>query len=175
MKNLLMISILSLLAIGCGKKTETIEGSPGADGTSCYSETRADGNYVVCGDSEFKVENGQDGVDGADGVDGEDGKDGEDGVDGVDGQDGEDGSFDGYLELVEICPEKSGNHIETLLYLDGQYMAFLTDPNYKKQRLVIMKEDTLFKTTDGRNIKFTIDNGDILYVTNGCANYEPVQ
>lgn len=162
MKNLLMLILFTLL-VSCGKKVEQVNGNPGQDGTSCYAETRTSGNYIVCGDSEFKVEDGQDG------------EDGEDGQDGQDGQDGSDGSFDGYLELVEICPEKSGTHIETLLYLDGQYMAFLTDSNYKKQRLVIMEEGTLFKTTDGRNIKFTIDDGEILYVTNGCSNFNPEQ
>ena len=76
MKNLILVFAmlwsLSLLT-SCGKKTETINGNPGQDGTSCYADSRADGNYVVCGDSEFTVDDGKDGTNGVDGQDGVDG------------------------------------------------------------------------------------------------------
>lgn len=171
MKSLLFMLVISMMATGCGKKTETIVSSPGTDGASCYAETRADGNFVVCADSEFKVEDGTDGSDGQDGIDGEDG---------TDGSDGEDGSFEGYLDLVELCPEHTpGNkdHIETLLYLDGQYMAFLSDSNYKKQRLTLLNEGTQYKTTDGRNINFVIVGDEIHFTSHQgqCDNYQPAQ
>lgn len=147
------VVIFFLSLVGCGKdKIKEVKGLDGNDGISCYADSRPTGNFIVCGDSEFRV---------ADGIDGTDGIDGIDGQDGVDGSDGSDGSFDGYLEYVEVCPDVSGNYIETLLYLDGQYMAFLSDPNYKRQRLVILDDGT-YKTTDGRNVYFQIINGDLI-------------
>lgn len=273
MRNLLILCTLVILT-SCGKRTETIQSAPGADGTSCYAETRSDGNYVVCGDSEFKVEDGKDGVDGKDGEKGDKGDAGQDGKDGADGQDGagtvintvsvskgqcvevatgiwveniqgnlfdvysnpscsdnqgeycdnvspsfgksgsleQDSlkgsasvcwagdimisgskesknsneidikvvsfgqtSFDGYFDVVELCPEKPGSHIETLLYLDGKYLAFLSDANWKKQRLVTLSEGTNYSSTDGRNINFIISGSDIVFLTNGCATYSPAQ
>ena len=179
MKNVFGIAILISL-VGCGKdRIKEVKGLDGNDGVSCYAESRQTGNYIVCGDSEFRVadgidgqdgqdgKDGVDGVDGTDGIDGQDGKDGidgqdgADGSDGADGQDGQDGSFDGYLEYVEVCPDVSGNLIETLLYLDGEYLAFLSEPNHKKQRLVILDDGT-YKTTDGRNVYFHISGDDLI-------------
>lgn len=158
-----LMGLLLLALVGCGDRTETIQSAPVADGTSCYAETRVDGNYVVCGDSEFKVENG------------DKGDKGDKGDAGADGKDGEDGSFDGYFDVVELCLEKSGPYIETLLYLDGKYLAFLSSSNWKNQRLVILSEGISYNSTDGRNISFKISGSDILYLTNGCATYSPGQ
>ena len=176
-----------LLLESCGTRVEETSGTPGKDGENCYSETRSTGNYIICGDSEFKVEDGKDGEDGANGIDGQDGRDGVDGQDGkdgvdgrdgvdgqdgIDGQDGEDGSFNGYLEFVQVCPQIRGSHIETLILLNGQYMAFLASGSYKKERLVILNENSLYKTTDGRNVKFTIRNGSIDCSLNNRSNDE---
>lgn len=147
------VAICLLALVGCGKKTETIVGTPGADGESCYADKREDGNYVVCGDSEFRVADGQDGADGKDGVDG---------TNGTDGEDGKDGSFDGYLEYVTVCPEVNGSYKEVLVELDGQFLAFLSDGNYKKQRLVVLEEGVMYKTTDGRNVSFSIVSGELV-------------
>ena len=150
MKNLVMLCGLILL-VSCGQESTKIEGAPGADGQSCYTETRGTSNFVVCPDGEFEVV---------------DGKDGEDGKDGVDGE-------DAYTELVQLCEEVAGSHIETLLYVNGKYMAFLASSNYKKERLVLLSEGVVYSTTDGRNIKFTIVDGSIAYLTNGCETFNP--
>jgi len=126
------VAICLLSLVGCGKKTETIVGTPGADGESCYADSRQDGNYVVCGDSEFRV------------------------------ADGQDGSFDGYLEYVTVCPEVNGSYKEVLVELDGQFLAFLSDGNYKKQRLVVLEEGVTYRTTDGRNVNFSIVSGELV-------------
>lgn len=145
--NRLVIGMTLLTLVSCGERTETIVGSPGTNGESCYSESVSGGVNVICGDDVNFIPNGQDGINGNDGAD---------------GQDGSDGSFDGYLEYVEVCPDVSGNYIETLLYLDGKYMAFISNGNWKKQRLAILKEGVLYKTTDGRNVGFSIINEEVI-------------
>lgn len=150
------VLVIALLLVSCGDKVKYVGSVPTEE--PCYTETVAGKNYVVCNDTKFEVANGTNGTNGADGKDGKDGKE---------------GSFDGYLDLVELCPEVTGNYIETLFYLDGQYLAFLANSDYKKQRLTILKENTLFETTDGRKIKFTIINGEITFTNNTCTTYKP--
>lgn len=132
-----LYGMLIVLLVSCGDTHEVYKviGPKGDDGVSCYAETRTDGNFIVCGDSEFKV---------------------------ADGEDGQDGSFDGYLEYVEVCPDIKSHYDmkETLLYLDGQYLAFLSDENYKRQRLVVL-EDGVYKTTDGRDVTFSISGEEL--------------
>lgn len=140
------IIIILLSFISCGKKVEEVHGKNGSDGESCYADIIDGVKTITCGDSSFTV---------SDGIDGSDGQNGSDGQDGVDG------SFDGYLEYRTVCESIPGQYQETLLYLDGEYLAFLSSSNYKKQRTVILKENTLYKTTDGRNVYFTIINGEI--------------
>ena len=91
------------------------------------------------------------------GVTGHDG----DGVDGVDGQDGEDGA-DGIspeIEYVEVCPQVRGSYKETLVLLNGVYLAFLDGGS--KDRLAQLLENVMYRTTDGRNVRFSIVNGEI--------------
>lgn len=147
------VLLITLLLIGCGHKVKYVGSVPTEQ--PCYTENVDGKNYVVCNDTRFEV------------ADGKDGKDGEKGAN------GSDGSFDGYLDLVELCPEIAGDYIETVFYLNGKYMAFLANSNYKKQRLAILKENTLFETTDGRKIKFTIINNEITFIDNTCATYTP--
>lgn len=178
MKNLLVFATLLILA-SCGRveSPEEFFDITGDTGESCHTETVEGGVNIVCGDDVAFVSNGTDGADGKDGqngkdgvdgqdgkdgLDGQDGKDGIDGVDGVDGQDGADGTFEGTIEYVEICPEVLGSYIETIMYLNGEYLAFLSSSNYRRQRLVILPEGVTFKTTDGRNVRFKIQNGEIL-------------
>lgn len=150
MKNVFAMIIL-LSFVGCGKeKVKEVSGKNGNDGVSCYGEDFDGGVKVICGDEEYVVHDGNDGQDGSDGIDGQD------------GADGEDGSFSGYFEYVEVCPDIPGNYKESLMYLDGEFMAFLSDPNYKKQRLVILPEGVTYKTTDGRNVYFQISGGDLI-------------
>ena len=139
MKVLLLISVIMLA--GCGNRVARIVGVQGKNGVSCYQETIIGGINVICGDDIHFISNGIDGIDGRDGIDGE---------------------FDGYLELIEVCPLVSGDYKETLLHLNGQYLAFLANRTYKKERLVLLLEDVLYTTTDGRNVSFTIDNDDLI-------------
>lgn len=148
-KSVIILTIL-LTLVSCGKKVEKVVGTNGLDGQSCYSETVQDGVNVICGESTSFIPNGQDGQDGTNGQDG------------IDGQDGQDGTFNGYLEYVEVCPQVNGQYKETLLNLDGTFLAFLTDANYKKQRLVKLPENQVFTTTDNRNVSFSIVNGQIV-------------
>lgn len=75
------------------------------------------------------------------------------------------------MALVELCPEISGSFIESLLYVNGEYFAFLSNSNYKKQRMVVLPTDTLLSSTDGRNVKFTIAGKDIEYNDPKCEDY----
>jgi len=148
MHRLLMLAIgipVLLFLMGCGKQTETIHGhngSDGVDGVSCYAETVENGTNVVCGDKTSFIPNGVDGKDGADGID------------------GQDGSFEGYIDYVEVCPDIDGRYKETLLALNGKFMAFLDGG--KNDRLAILKEGVMYRTTDGRNVRFSIVEGEIV-------------
>lgn len=137
MKNVCYLLILASL-VGCGK--EVTKEVKGTDGVSCYAESIDGGTNVICGDSVSFIP---------------------DGKDGKDGNKGDPGSFDGELEYVEVCPDIPGQYPEVLLYLDGQYMAFLTDNKWKEQRLVILDDGT-YKTTDGRGVYFTVNGEDII-------------
>lgn len=94
------------------------------------------------------------------------------------GDDGVDGSFEGKLKFVELCPELEGDYPETLIYLDGEYLVYFTEANnsWENKRLAILLEDTQYRTTDGRNVYFTISEGNILF-DNGseefCSDYTP--
>ena len=138
MRGLLILFILT----ACGENVEVLYTQPILDAAPCIAQARSDGNYVRCSDgSEFKVENGADGLI---------------------------GTFNGQLELIELCPQISALYPETLLYLNGQYLAFLSNADFKRQRLTLLIENTLYSTTDGRNIQFTISNGEVMYISGGC-------
>lgn len=141
--------MIAMLAVGCGSDgVNGVNGVDGKDGQSCFAETRNGVNYIVCGDDEFEVADGDKGDKGFDGEDGEDGQDGAD--------------FDGIIEYVKVCPDKNSGDItngpefaETLLYLNGKFMAFLANGSHKKERLVVLPRGN-YKTTDGRNQFFRI-------------------
>ena len=125
------ILLISLaLLVGCGSKTEVITGTNGTNGESCYAETVSGGTNIVCGDDVNFVSNGVD------------------------------GSFDGYLEYRIVCEQIPGNYQETLLFLDGKYMAFLDGGT--NDRLAILKEGVRYRTTDGRRVNFIITAGEII-------------
>lgn len=154
----LLLLLPTLLLISCGKRevVQVISGESGKNGESCYAESVPSGVNIICGDSVEFLPKGEDGKDGTAGIDGVNG------TDGVDGKDGKDGTFLGYIEIIEVCPQISGDYKETLLLLDGVYMAYLTSNNWKAQRLSILPENILFETSDGRNVRFKIENGEIL-------------
>ena len=151
MKNLILLGSLVVLA-SCGRVERPqeffdITGDSGSDGQSCFSEQVEGGVNVICGDTTHFVINGQDGTNGNDGDD---------------GQDGQDGTFEGSIEYVEICRgNSSANYIETVLKLDGKFMAFLASSDYKRERLVLLVENETYRTTDGREKLFSIVNGEI--------------
>ena len=144
-------------------------GVSGEDGTNaevCVVSSTEEGATIQCGDEEVSVyhgsngKDGQDGKNGVDGIDGEDGQDGAQGVAGIDGEDGVDGTFDGMIEYVTICPDKPGNHKEVLIKLNGTFLGFLDGG--KNDRLVILSENTPYKSTDGRKAKFQIISSEIV-------------
>lgn len=153
MKLINIIAIIALInSCGQGEMIHGPKGDKGLQGQSCYAESVAGGVNVVCGDGTNFIANGQDG---------QDGEKGEKGDSGEQGEAGNNGTFQGYIEYRTVCPSVNGQYKESLLYLDGQYMAFLSDPNYKKQRLVVLEENKLYKTTDGRGVSFTIVDSEI--------------
>jgi|TARA_R110000851_G_scaffold102268_3_gene218790 hypothetical protein len=81
------------------------------------------------------------------------------GSDGIDGNKGIDGSFEGDFEFVEVCPQYTGANMETLVLLNGQYLAFFSSG---AERLSILDEGVNYRTTDGRGIDFSIENGIII-------------
>lgn len=107
----------------------------GNDGSNCYAEQASEGLNIICGDTKEYI---------------------------PDGKDGDDGDFLGYLELRTVCEDVAGSYKETLLYLDGQYLSYYATNKWKKQRLVILKENTTYKTSDGRNVLFKVENGEII-------------
>jgi hypothetical protein len=80
--------------------------------------------------------------------------DGSDGKDGVDGTDGVDGLFVGYVD-----PCGSETQHDELLYLDraGNVHAW-----FKNVGHVILLEGVRYKTTDGTNCKFEVQDGFII-------------
>jgi hypothetical protein len=140
MKNLSLLFIITILA-SCGGNSHVLDSNENTK--SCQIDIRSSGNFIVCGSEEFEVENGIDGSNGSDGTTPD-------------------------LEYVEVCPNVNGSYIEVLLKLNGSYMAFLSNSNYKKQRLVVLEDNVLYNTSDGRNISFTIIAGELSYLTLSC-------
>lgn len=155
LSKLITLTALTLTLTACGQReyvsTQLIQAK---DGQSCHAESVPGGLNIICGDDVAFIPHGNDGQDGANGIDGQDGKDGVDGID---------GTFQGYVEFREVCPENNPQDLmETLLYLDGQYMAYLTANNWKNQRLVVLSEGVQYMTTDGREQVFSIVDGEIV-------------
>ncbi len=80
---------------------------------------------------------------------------------GNNGNDGSDGEFNGSVEYREVCRQDGdATEIETLLYLDGQYMAFYQYGS--NSRLIVLEENKTYRTTDDRYVYFSIVNGTII-------------
>ena len=127
-------------------------GTPGAAGESCTTSTGADGCTILqCGVSTSSICNG---TDGSAGERGDPGRDGVDGSAGVDGRDGVDATP---ATLVTPCPETAGSvpYPERFIRLAaGSIVAFYSDPDYMRQRLVTLVVGTTYITTDGRNCTY---------------------
>lgn len=66
------------------------------------------------------------------------------------------------LEVVTLCPNKPGDFKEVVFKLGAQYVAyFAQNGDAKKARLAVLKENTNLVSTDGRNCRFSIINGQI--------------
>ena len=131
-----MILLLSLVSCGRDKKTVYIEGTQGPAGESCSLENVAGGVNVICGGNTSFISNGTN---------------------------GQDGTFSGRIELVEVCPGVNPpSLIETILELDGVFLAYLASNKWKEQRLVKLDENTVYKTTDGREVSFKIVDGQVV-------------
>lgn len=171
MKALITVIAISTALVSCGKKSEIVYGTKGIPGQSCHSDSVPGGVNITCGDNVTFIA---------------DGAKGDTGQDGAKGDTGDTGSFNGYLEYRVVCESISTRHHhrrhhrrhhhrhhrrrhhhrrtqykETLLYLDGQYLAFLSSRDYKKQRMVILKENVRYTTSDGRGVHFMITNSQI--------------
>ena len=87
--------------------------------------------------------------------------DGVNGISGTNGADGADGEFTGEIEYIEVCPEiRPVAYPEVLLYLDGAYLGYFDAKD--AGRLVVLKEGRRYITTDRRNVRFEIDDGEIV-------------
>lgn len=138
MKKLFILLVL----VGCGDNVEVSQPRYDVINESCRADARPDGNFIVCPDgSEFQVEDGTNGIN---------------------------GTFTGTLEIVTLCPNISVAFPEVLLRLEGTYMAFLSESNWKKQRLVVLQENVTYTSSDGRNVQFMISSAEIQYFTGGC-------
>jgi hypothetical protein len=151
----IMFALLTL--VSCGKDTKTvyvqgIQGPSGADGQSCSAERVAGGVNVTCGDEVSFVS---------------DGEQGETGEQGEQGEAGNDGDIPD-LSFVEVCPnirpnEATNGLIETLVKLDGVYLAYFASNQANNQRLVKLPEGPEYVTTDGRrNVRFKIQDSEIV-------------
>lgn len=89
-----------------------------------------------------------------------DGEDGQDGLDGVDGVNGTDGLF---VDIIDPCGQE-GNYDEVILVTNaGQFVAYFAQNGAANQaRLTILVEGPTYKTTDGTNCKFKVENGVIV-------------
>lgn len=97
-----------------------------------------------------------------DGVDGLNGADGQNGVDGADGVNGTNGLF---VDIIDPCGQE-GNYDEVILVTNaGQFVAYFAQNGAANQsRLTILEEGPTYKTTDGTNCKFKVENGVIVDV-----------
>lgn len=143
MKKLAKIILLTVIFVSCGKVESPqeffdITGDKGKGGQNCYAERVIGGVNIICGGSVEFV------------------------ADGTDGINGENGSFEGYIEYQEVCPQYEGEYKETLMFLNGEFLAYMASNKWNEQRLVVLPENVRFKTTDGRDVYFTIVNGEIL-------------
>lgn len=67
------------------------------------------------------------------------------------------------IEVVPLCPELAGAFPEVLLRIDGILVAyFAQNGDALKARLVVVAENVNLQTTDGRNCKFKIVDGQIV-------------
>lgn len=144
MKKLLGIITLAIIMTSCGKIDSIVEikGEDGMDAEACYTDRLDNGVNIICPDSSSFI---ADGRDGDNGVDGEDGKD-----------------LD-ILAYEVVCPEiRPNQYMETLLKLNGEYLAYFTDGNSMRSRLSVLAENVTYQTTDGRNVRFTIEDESIV-------------
>lgn len=132
-----VIALMTLsILISCGKTTT--EYVQGTQGQSCYSENVDGGINITCGTKTSFLPNGTNGVD---------------------------GTFKGTIDLVEVCPRvNTQSNIETLLEIDGQYMAYINTNSgkSKNQTLIKLVEGTTYLTTDGRAVSFKITNSQVV-------------
>lgn len=66
------------------------------------------------------------------------------------------------IEVVPLCPSIPGDFQEVLLRIDGILVAyFAQNGDAKKARLVVVPENVNLVSTDGRNCKFSVVNGQV--------------
>jgi len=67
------------------------------------------------------------------------------------------------VDIVALCPEDTSRAFpEILLRVNGVLVAYFVEGNKANQaRLVIVPENVLLQTTDGRNCRFKIINGQV--------------
>lgn len=72
------------------------------------------------------------------------------------------------VELVTVCENVAGNYPEVLLKVDETYMALFDGTTIQGQTLTKLSrftnlvENTNYMTTDGRNVIFSVDDGEIV-------------
>jgi hypothetical protein len=98
---------------------------------------------------------GPNGLPGAQGPAGPQGEQGEQGLPGLQGEPGT--SFVG--DVIDPCPSLPAQHPEVLFLIEGTYYAVYASG--QKIHLSALLENTLYATTDGRNCRFRIEDGEI--------------
>lgn len=158
-KTKLLTLTLGFIIVGCGERQvefleiggpEGPQGNHGLQGEGCSVLDLGLDFVITCGDSEVviaKPTNGSDGVDGSDGAN------------------GADGNFEGILEYVVVCPNVAGSYPETLINLNGTFLAYFTEANsnWQNKRLAILEENLNYQTSDTRGITFKIVDSKLEY------------
>lgn len=68
------------------------------------------------------------------------------------------------VEIVTLCPDLPGDFPEVLFKVDNTFVAlFIENNGGKNPRLAVLKENTLLQSTDGRQCRFRIIDGGIVY------------
>lgn len=184
MKNVILMSLVSLVLVGCGAHYHTgypgVPGAPGEDGkNSLIATIRFESGLALCeSDKGVEVLSGLDvnddlllqteevlqmnvvcdGSNGQDGQDGTDGTDGKDGTDGQNGEDGEDAPTSAYtiVQVIDPCGKQAAFDEVLFVMYDGSILAHYSHGN--KQFLTLIGNGN-YVTTDGTSCNFNVNNG----------------
>jgi len=190
MKNVILFTLLAMLAVGCGRPQDGrngVDGQPGAPGAPGQdghvslltlvsgAPTCANGGTTILAgidlddDLVLAGEEVRQSSEICNGLNGQDGANGQDGQDGADGQDAPPTPFTP-VGLVNPCGDAPGIYDEVFIRLSNGTMiaSFSENSNGKNTRFSVLIAGT-YVTTDGDNCQFTVDS--MGNITNESKNY----